>query len=256
MSPDILKDIPPERLPRHIAVIMDGNGRWAREKGRIRLFGHRQGIIAVRETVRECHRLGVSFLTLYAFSVENWKRPIREIAGLWTLLKYFVKTELPELKKKGVRLNIIGQMDRLPKDVMKVMRSSIEELAPGNSMLLTIALSYSGRDDITCAVRQIARKAKEPGFEPESITEDDIAALLNTHDMPDPDLLIRTSGEFRISNFMLWQLAYSEIYVTQTLWPDFSKEDLHDAIRDYARRQRRFGLTGEQLIRGDDDPSR
>jgi undecaprenyl diphosphate synthase len=247
MASGILQDLPKEKYPHHIAIIMDGNGRWAKQRNRIRLFGHRQGISTVRETVRECHQLGIGFLTLYAFSTENWSRPPRERRGLWALLKYYLQSELPELKKKGVRLKIIGDFDRLPKDVRKVIRSSTDELSGGQGLVLTIALSYSSRDEIVGAIRKIARKARDTNFDIESIDEALVAEHLQTSDMPDPDLLIRTSGEFRISNFLMWQLAYSEIYVTPTLWPDFSPEELHKAILDYSCRERRFGKTGEQI---------
>lgn len=244
---NFLKDLPKDKYPRHIAIIMDGNGRWAKQHNRIRLFGHRHGISAVREIVRECHRLNIAYLTLYAFSSENWNRPPREIRGLWALLKYYVQSELPELKRNGVRLNVIGDFDRLPEDVRKVIKSSIDELSDGKGLVLSIALSYSSRDEIVGAIQEIARQARSTDFDIEAIDEVFVAKHLQTSDLPDPDLLIRTSGEFRISNFLLWQLAYSEIYVTPTLWPDFSPEELHKAIFDYSNRERRFGKTGEQL---------
>ncbi len=246
-------DLPEERLPRHIAVIMDGNGRWAGKRRRNRLFGHRKGINSVRETVRECHRLGISFLTLYAFSIENWERPAAEVKGLWKLLKSYVQSELPELKENGVRLNVIGHMERIPQETREAIEYTIRETESGRGMVLTIALSYSGRDEIAVAVREIAEKVREGVLDSGAIDEDLISRALMTRDFPDPDLLIRTSGEFRISNFLLWQLAYTEIHVTPTLWPDFSKDDLHKAILDYAGRERRFGLTGAQIKKREEE---
>ncbi len=240
-------ELPPERRPRHIAVIMDGNGRWANERRRHRLFGHRKGIIAVRETVRECHRLGIAYLTLYAFSTENWSRPAGEVSGLWRLLKSYVKSELPELLQNGVRLNVIGAVDRIPKDTRDAIDETIRATSGGRGLVLTIALSYSGRDEIVNAARKLAERARAGAMDPAAIDETAFANELDTHDMPDPDLLVRTSGELRISNFLLWQLAYSEIHVTPTLWPDFGPAELHAAIFDYARRERRFGKTGQQI---------
>ncbi len=247
MASDLLKDLPKEKYPRHIAIIMDGNGRWAKQRGRMRLFGHRQGISSVRETVRECHRLGIGYLTLYAFSTENWNRPPREIRGLWGLLKYYVQSELPELKRNGVRLRVIGDFERLPADVRKIIQGAIDELAGGKGLALTIALSYSSRDEIVGALRKIAREVKENSLDVEAIDDDLFSSRLMTSELPDPDLLIRTSGEFRISNFLLWQLAYSEIYITPVLWPDFSPDELHKAIAGYADRERRYGKTSDQI---------
>ncbi|MBZ0273020.1 isoprenyl transferase [bacterium] len=243
-------ELPPERCPRHIAIIMDGNGRWAKERGRGRLFGHRHGIDSVRETVRECHRAGIGYLTLYAFSLENWKRPVTEIAGLWRLLKSYVERELPELKENGVRLNVIGRVERIPRDVRAAIEYTIRETASGQGMVLTIALSYGGRDEIVEAARRLAARAKAGAIEPGAIDEAGFARELMTADMPDPDLLIRTSGEMRVSNYLLWQIAYAEIHVTDVLWPDFRREHLHRAILDYAARERRFGATSDQLASG------
>jgi undecaprenyl diphosphate synthase len=240
-------ELPGERLPRHIAIIMDGNGRWAQQRDKGRLYGHQHGIDAVRETVRECHRLGIGYLTLYAFSTENWKRPLTEIAGLWRLLNSYVTTELPELVQNGVRLGVIGRIERIPRSVRGSIRRTIDATAAGKGMVLTIALSYSGRDEIIFAAREIARRARAGTLDPESVDEAAFPQWLMTRNLPDPDLLIRTSGEFRISNFLLWQIAYTEIHVTPRLWPDFSVPDLHAAILDFAGRERRFGLTGKQL---------
>ncbi|MCB9475507.1 MAG: isoprenyl transferase [Deltaproteobacteria bacterium] len=247
-----MQDLPPERLPRHIAVIMDGNGRWAKQRRKNRLFGHSNGIDAVRRTVRESHKIGIRCLTLYAFSTENWKRPATEVAGLWRLLKSYVQKELPELRDNGVRLNVIGDVERIPGHVREAIDFTIRETARGEKMLLTICLSYSGRDEIVRACRQIAQEVADGRMTPGQVDEAAITGRLYTarHEIPDPDLMIRTSGEFRISNFLLWQLAYSEIHVTPTLWPDFGPEDLHKAILDYAGRERRFGMTGDQIQSG------
>ncbi|MCZ7584867.1 MAG: isoprenyl transferase [Deltaproteobacteria bacterium] len=250
MNAGNIDTLPRERFPRHIAIIMDGNGRWAAERRRNRLFGHRHGINAVREAVRECRRLNISHLTLYAFSMENWKRPPTEVAGLWRLLKSYVQTELKELRDNGVRLNVIGRVELIPKDVRDAIDYTLRETAACRDMVLTIALSYGSRDEILTAVRDLARRVKAESLDADAIDEQTIDRALWTADMPDPDLLIRTSGEFRISNFLLWQLAYTEIHVTPTLWPDFSKKDLHAAILDFAGRERRFGLTGEQIKKG------
>lgn len=234
---------------------MDGNGRWAKQRRRPRLFGHQHGIDAVRETVRECHRLGIGWLTLYAFSTENWNRPALEVAGLWRLLKSYVQAELPELQRNGVRLNVIGRIEKIPADTRDAIEYTIRETSAGRNMVLTIALSYSGRDEIVRAARTLAERVRDGALAAEAVDEAAVSKALETADMPDPDLLIRTSGELRISNFLLWQIAYSEIHVTPTLWPDFGPSDLHTAILDYARRERRFGKTGEQITGGPSDSS-
>lgn len=235
------------RLPLHVAVIPDGNGRWAQSRNQTRIMGHREGINAVRRTVRECRRLGISYLTIYAFSTENWNRPADEVSALWALLKEYVSQELPELQVNGVRLNVIGRFDRLPEDVQKEVTHSIEATKDNSDMVLTIALSYSGRDELVQAMERFAGDVAAGRAEPGAISEQNFSGYLDTNGLPDPDLLIRTSGEMRISNFLLWQLAYAEIFITDTLWPDFSVEKLHEALKDYAGRQRRFGKTSDQL---------
>jgi undecaprenyl diphosphate synthase len=236
-----------ERLPRHIAIIMDGNGRWARQKSLSRIEGHIRGIDAVRAVVTTCRDLGIEFLTLYAFSMENWKRPGREISALMGLLKKFLRKELDEMLENNIRLGAIGDLDSLPRDAHDTLIETMEKTAHCDAMVLTLALSYSGRDEIIRAVRRLMTDEESKGIHPEQISEETLSNYLSTKGIPDPDLLIRTSGEYRISNFLLWQIAYTEIYVTEKLWPDFGKEDLIKALLNYQSRQRRFGLTGEQL---------
>ena len=236
-----------ERLPKHIAVIMDGNGRWAKEHGKPRLFGHQSAIQSVREVNEACAELGVEYLTLYAFSTENWNRPGDEVSGLMTLLSQTIKKETSTLLKNGIRLNVIGDTDRMSQGIRDELFRAIEATAGGNRMQLNLALSYSGRWDIAQAVRRMAQDAKDGFLQPDDITEDSVARYLSTAGMPDPELLIRTSGELRISNFLMWQLAYSELYFTGKYWPDFRKDDLYEAILDYQRRERRFGKTSEQI---------
>ena len=240
-----------ERLPKHIAVIPDGNGRWAKMKGMPRVEGHRHGIETVRKVVRECRRLGVKFLTLYAFSTENWNRPKDEVSALWLLLKLFVEQDLPELKENGVRLKVIGQTERIPEDTMEKIRIAVDQTSQNDSLVLTIALSYSGRDELVRAAKMFATAVKSGKANIEDLNEENFPNYLYTGQMPDPDLLIRTSGEFRISNYLLWQLAYSEIYIVNKLWPDFDVDTLHRAIKSFCNRERRFGRTGDQLIESD-----
>ncbi|MDP8254224.1 MAG: isoprenyl transferase [Candidatus Alcyoniella australis] len=237
------------RLPQHIAVIMDGNGRWAAKRRLGRLRGHRQGIQAVKALVRSCRELKIPYLTIFAFSTENWGRPEDEIDGLMGLMRQYIRSELREIRDNGVRLKIAGDLSRMPADVLEQIDYALEQTAHNTDLLLTICLSYSGRQEILRAARQIAQQAKDGELDPEQIDEQLFASLLYTHPAPDPDLLIRTSGEMRISNFLLWQLAYTEIYVTDTLWPDFDKDELQRAISVYQERERRMGLTGEQLAR-------
>ncbi len=232
-----------ERLPRHIAIIMDGNGRWAKQQGLARVFGHKQGIQAVRDATEACAELGVEYLTLYAFSTENWNRPQAEVDALMSLLIDAVESETPTLMKNNIRLLTIGQTDRLPEKARKKFERCIEQTSQNTGLSLVLALSYSSRWEITEAVR----KAVESGVEPATIDEEYVSSLMTTREMPDPDLLIRTSGELRISNFLLWQLAYSELYFTDVCWPDFSKEELYKAVLDYQSRERRFGKTSEQI---------
>lgn len=238
-----------ERLPKHIAIIMDGNGRWAKERGKPRLFGHQSAIQSVRDVNEACAELGVPYLTLYAFSTENWKRPGDEVGGLMNLLGQTIKNETKTLVKNNIRLQAIGDLDRLPKVNREQLAGAIESTKHCDRMVLTLALSYSSRWEITEASRKMARAVKEGLLQPEEITEDTVSNYLVTAGMPDPELLIRTSGELRISNFLLWQLAYSELYFTNKYWPDFRKEDLYEAIVDYQHRERRFGKTGEQITK-------
>ncbi len=241
------EDINLEGLPKHIAVIMDGNGRWAKLKGKIRTFGHENGVKAVRDTVEAAAELGVSYLTLYAFSTENWNRPKYEINALMTLLVSTISKETKTLMDNNIRLESIGDMSALPKKCMKELQEAKAKTAGNSRMTLVLALSYSSRWEIREAVRNIADQVKSGLLQPKDISEETIAQNLNTAGMPDPELLIRTSGEHRISNFLLWQISYSELYFTDKLWPDFRKEDLYEAIISYQRRERRFGKTSEQL---------
>lgn len=238
-----------ERLPKHIAVIMDGNGRWAKERGKPRIFGHQSAIKSVREINEACAELGVSYLTLYAFSTENWNRPSDEVKGLMTLLGQTMRNEASTLIKNSIRLQVTGDVEKMPVETVKLINETIERTKGGSRMVLNLALSYSGRWEITEAARKIAQEAKAGTLDPETITEDSIAAHLATAGMPDPELLIRTSGELRISNFLLWQLAYSELYFTNKYWPDFRKEDLYEAIVNFQHRERRFGKTSEQITK-------
>ncbi|MBE6346599.1 MAG: isoprenyl transferase [Lentimicrobiaceae bacterium] len=235
------------RLPEHIAVIMDGNGRWAKKQGKMRVFGHQNGVGAVRAVSEACAELGVKYLTLYAFSTENWNRSQMEVDALMKLLSRTIAEETSTLHKNNIRLNVIGDVQRLPKYNYDALMKAIEETKNNDRMTLTLCLSYSGRWEIAQAARMIAEKVKRGELQPEHIDERCFLNFLQTNDMPDPELLIRTSGEERISNFLLWQLAYSEFYFTDKLWPDFGKDDLYDAIINYQSRERRFGKTTEQL---------
>jgi len=235
------------RLPRHVAIIMDGNGRWAKQHGKIRTFGHQNGVTAVRDTVEGAAELGVEVLTLYAFSTENWNRPRFEIDALMHLLVDTIARETATLMKNNIRLATIGNTESLPARVVKNLNKCISETAGNTRMTLVLALSYSSRWEITHAMQEIARKVKEGSLQPDDITEEIISKHLNTASWPDPELLIRTSGEARISNYLLWQIAYAELYFTQKLWPDFRRDDLFEAILDFQKRERRFGKTSEQL---------
>jgi undecaprenyl diphosphate synthase len=237
------------KLPQHIAIIMDGNGRWAKSHNRPRVFGHQNGVKAVREVTEGATELGVKVLTLYAFSKENWKRPTFEVD---TLMNLFVKTmskELNTLNENNVRLKAIGDLESLPKSTYNALLKGIESTKMNTRMTLVLALNYSARWEITNAAKQIAKDAKSDIINVENIDEDLVTSYLTTSDIPDPELLIRTSGEKRISNFLLWQLSYSELYFTDTLWPDFNREELYKAIISFQNRERRFGMTGEQLIK-------
>jgi undecaprenyl diphosphate synthase len=236
-----------EKLPRHLAIIMDGNGRWARQKSLSRIEGHIKGIEAVRAIITTCRELGIKWLTLYAFSIENWKRPESEVSALMDLLQKYLKEELNEMLEKNIRLRAIGDIDSLPRDAHETLLDTMEKTAHCDTMVLNLALSYSGRDEIINACRGLIADLENKRIRPEQISEETLSNYLSTKGIPDPDLLIRTSGEYRISNFLLWQMAYTEIYVTETLWPDFGKEDLIKALFNYQSRERRFGLTSEQL---------
>lgn len=235
------------RLPQHIAVIMDGNGRWAKEQGKNRIFGHTNGVNAVRETSEACAELGIKHLTMYAFSAENWNRPQIEVSALMTLLLKTINGELKTLMKNDIRLGAIGDIDALPKSVAKELREAIDKTAGGKRMELILALSYGGKNEILRAVKQIALQVQKNEIGLHEITEELISNNLYTAGRPDPELLIRTSGEMRVSNFLLWQLAYAEFYFTDKFWPDFNKEELYKAIIDYQSRERRFGKTSEQI---------
>ena len=232
---------PLRTVPRHIAIILDGNGRWAKQRGFARIFGHEQGAAAVRQSVEGCGELGVEFLTLYAFSQENWSRPKAEVAALMTLLQKFLKDTTPELVERNVRLQAIGRLAELPAGCQRQLRTSIDTTASNTGLTLVLALSYGARVEMIDAVKSLVREVQQGRLDPEAIDADLFSRHLYTRCYPDPDLLIRTSGEMRLSNFLLWQLSYTEIYFTRTLWPDFRKEDLLEAVQDYGNRQRRYG---------------
>lgn len=236
-----------ENLPEHIAIIMDGNGRWAKKKGAARIFGHRNAITAVRESTEGCAELGVKYLTLYAFSTENWGRPQDEVQGLMSLLVSTIKDELSTLNKNGVRLHSIGDTSLLPAKAQKSLASAIDNTKDNKGLNLILALNYSGRWEITEAVRNISKDVTDGKLSVNHIDENVISNYMNTSGIPDPELLIRTSGEMRISNFLLWQLAYTELYFPDILWPDFRKEHLIEAIQSYQKRERRFGKISEQV---------
>ncbi|MBC2703496.1 isoprenyl transferase [Desulfobacula sp.] len=231
----------PETLPPHVAIIMDGNGRWAKKKMMNRIKGHKQGSQIVRSIVTACRELGIDTLTLYAFSTENWARPELEVKALMMLLKKFIVSEREELSKHNIRLNIIGQKYKLPLDVQKEVEATMELTKDNNKMLLNLALSYGSREEITTAVKQIAEKIESKDLDSNDVTQDLISDHLYTKAMPDPDLIIRTGGEYRLSNFLLWQAAYSEIYICDTLWPDFTKNEFIKILKNYQERDRRFG---------------
>ncbi|MTI20708.1 isoprenyl transferase [Fulvivirga sp. RKSG066] len=241
------ENINTEKLPGHIAVIMDGNGRWAKSKGAERIFGHRNAITAVREVSEASAELGVKYLTLYAFSTENWGRPKTEVMGLMKLLVSTIRGEIKTLQKNNIRLRAIGALDNLPGSCQKELSEAIEQTKNNDGLTLVLALSYSGRWEITEAVKSIAEQVKSGELEASEIDDKLFSKHLSTRDFPDPELLIRTSGEMRISNFLLWQIAYTEIYITDKLWPDFRKEDLYEAILAYQNRERRFGRISEQV---------
>jgi undecaprenyl diphosphate synthase len=240
-SSSTYKDLDPAKLPSHVAIIMDGNGRWAKKRLLSRIKGHERGSETVRAIVRACRKIGISYLTLYAFSTENWQRPRSEVAALMTLLKKFLESEQKEMLDNNIRLYAIGQTERLPKNVRQVLYKAMTLTKKNDGMILNLALSYGGRAEIVKMVKEIAIKAKDDSISPDAITPEIISEHLYTSEIPDPDLLIRTSGEMRISNFLLWQIAYTEIYVTDTLWPDFGKDEFVRILQDYQLRKRRYG---------------
>ncbi len=241
------EQIDKDKLPRHIAIIMDGNGRWAKQRGRLRVFGHENGITAVRNTVEAAAEIGIDYLTLYAFSTENWNRPKKEVDALMSLLVKSLNKETATLNKNNIRLQAIGDIKSLQPKTYKELIKAIENTKHNTRTVLSLALSYSSRWEITKMVQEISKKVKEDKLSSEEIDESMISKHLTTCDIPDPDLLIRTSGEQRISNFLLWQIAYSELLFSPKLWPDFSKEDFYEAIYTYQNRERRFGKTSEQI---------
>jgi undecaprenyl diphosphate synthase len=243
----LLEKIEKDYLPRHIAIIMDGNGRWAKEQGQDRLFGHFHGVESVRNIVEGCAELGIEYLTLYAFSTENWDRPEYEVVGLMELLVNTIRNEVESLNKNNIRLHVIGDMDMLPEYAKKELKEALDITKKNTGLNLIMALSYSGRWELLNAVKNIAHEVKENKLKVEEIDQDTLQQYLCTSGFPDPELMIRTSGEYRISNFLLYQLAYAELYFTNVRWPDFRKEKLYEAILDYQGRERRFGKTSEQM---------
>ncbi|WBX71681.1 isoprenyl transferase [Tenacibaculum retecalamus] len=244
---DKLHSINLQKVPNHIAVIMDGNGRWAKGKGMQRVFGHRNALTAIRETADAASEIGVKFITLYAFSTENWNRPKLEVDALMSLLVNTLKKELPDFQRKNVKINAIGNLTSLPKNAQKILTKVIDETKDNTKITLTFALSYGSREEIVNAFKNISEKVVNNELDIEKIDEKIINNHLYTFNLPDVDLMVRTSGEQRISNFLLWQLAYAELYFTEILWPDFRREDLFDAVIDYQNRERRFGKTSEQI---------
>ncbi|MGC8750375.1 isoprenyl transferase [Hydrotalea sp.] len=245
--PALLQQIDKTKLPRHIAIIMDGNGRWAEEKGQERLYGHFHGVESVRNIVEGCAELGIEYLTLYAFSTENWDRPQPEVEGLMTLLVETIRNEVPTLCKNNIRLHVIGELSMLPDFARNALQEALDLTAANTGLNLVMALSYSSRWELVNAVKNIAKDVKAGKIEPETITQDTLQQYLSTSNLPDPELMIRTSGEYRISNFLLYQLAYAELYFTNTRWPDFRKENLYEAIIDFQNRERRFGKISQQI---------
>lgn len=244
---DALAKVNRQALPKHIAIIMDGNGRWAQERGEDRLFGHFHGVESVRNVVEGAAEIGIQNLTLYAFSTENWDRPKEEVEGLMALLVDTIRKEVPMLNKNNIRLHVIGDTDMLPASAQNALNEALELTAQNTHLNLIMALSYSSKWEITNAIKQIAEEVKQGTIQSEDINQDTIKNYLSTKNFPDPELMIRTSGEHRISNFLLYQLAYAELYFTNTLWPDFRKNDLYEAIADFQQRERRFGKTGAQI---------
>ena len=248
MAPPV--NIDTANIPRHIAIIMDGNGRWAQKRGLLRLMGHTQGVKTLKEIVKAARELNIEVLTLYAFSSENWNRPEKEVAGLMSLLKKYLKSELADMQKNNISLRCMGRIEKLPNEARTTLEHSIASTATNTGLILNLALSYGGRDEIIRAARKLATLCQKGDFSPEDITEETFANYLYSAGLPEPDLLIRTGGESRLSNFLLWQASYAEIFITETHWPDFNKNDLISAISNFQQRQRRFGKTGEQVTKG------
>ncbi|NBH89354.1 isoprenyl transferase [Parabacteroides distasonis] len=244
----LIEKIDKNRLPRHVAIIMDGNGRWAKAKGKDRSFGHQEGVVSVRKIMDAVTQLGLKYLTLYTFSTENWNRPEEEVQALMSLLVSAIHRETPDMMKKNVRLTAIGDLSRLREDAYNTLQECIDTTSANTGTTLVLALSYSSRWEITTAARQLAQEVLEQKINPNDITEAMVSDHLTTKNIPDPDLLIRTGGEKRISNFLLWQLSYAEFFFTDVFWPDFREEELYEAILYYQQRERRFGKTSEQLI--------
>ena len=244
----LIEKIDKNRLPRHVAIIMDGNGRWAKAKGKDRSFGHQEGVVSVRKIMDAVTQLGLKYLTLYTFSTENWNRPEEEVQALMSLLVSAIHRETPDMMKKNVRLTAIGDLSRLREDAYNTLQECIDTTSANTGTTLVLALSYSSRWEITRAARQLAQEVLEQKIDPNDITEAMVSDHLTTKNIPDPDLLIRTGGEKRISNFLLWQLSYAEFFFTDVFWPDFREEELYEAILYYQQRERRFGKTSEQLI--------
>lgn len=245
--PNFPSQIHPDKVPQHIAIIMDGNGRWAKEKGMPRVLGHRNGVRSVREVTEGAAQIGVKYVTLYAFSTENWNRPAAEVTALMTLLVETIKSEVKELNKNGVRLTAIGDLESLPPSTYKTLMQGINETKDNDRLTLVLALNYSAKWEIARAARLLAEEVQQGLIDPAQINEATFEAKLSTLGIPDPDLLIRTSGEARLSNFLLWQLAYAELYFSQVFWPDFGKKELFEAVANYQKRERRFGQISEQL---------
>ncbi len=237
----------PDNLPRHVAIIMDGNGRWAQKRLLNRIVGHEEGATSVREVVRSCRKLGIRYLTLYAFSKENWQRPQTEISALWQLLKRFLRSERAELLEKENRLCHVGERDGIPADVVQLLQEVIAQTAHCDKLILNLAINYGGRQEIIRAAQQFAARVRQGLCEPSDLSSDSFSQYLFTSQIPDPDLVIRTSGEFRVSNFLLWQIAYAEFYITEVLWPDFREAQFLEAVHAFQHRERRFGKTGEQI---------
>jgi undecaprenyl diphosphate synthase len=244
---DYLDQIDLSKLPQHVAIIMDGNGRWAKGKGKLRIFGHHNGVTSVRDVVEGADKLGIKYITLYTFSSENWNRPKLEVMAIMELMVSTIHKEVPGFMKNNIRLNAIGDLETLPERCLRELNNAIETTAGNTGVVLTLALSYSSRREIVSAAKNIAIKVKNGELDINDINEDVFEQNLFTGDMPNPELLIRTSGEYRISNYLLWQIAYAELYFTTKLWPDFRKEDLYEAVIDFQKRERRFGLTSEQV---------